>query len=826
MAQTPETVTAKDFLVGIYPNIAENEVICWYATYLPPANPKPVFPATVLHPRARLDEDRVTHACVALLRDDFETTEAGNPSRKLDNLSGWHVLVLDDVGTKAKTPSLRPSWIMETSPGNFQWGYIFREVIEDRVQFETITQSLAHAGLMDENCDDYDRLFRTPNSLPVDKQHRAKLISWNPERRFTSDPDELLALFEVAEKIHNQRNASAADDAMPAPPGEIVRDEVETWLGRNGYITEDVRGDGWMEIICPWAHLHGAKTDDMRQHAKYFPATTQDVRRRFKCHHTHGKNEGPWGEAHRTPQFLKWVAEQGGPEAGVQVEFVRNISDLYELAVEKGVFDPADRLESPLPIAVLPDGLFGQVTNAVIAKVAQEFGRNGVGPWLLFDIRLTQRGGYAAEQPASPANIERIMALCGARKRLNLMTQTIEFEFDHTLRDLLEGLDTAQQLGAIQQIAVQCNIKPKAAQDGLEALVAERYHPMEDWLETLPTWDGVDRLAQIADGFPVRAAEPIGAETPEQAQAAYATYVRAITRRWFIQGVQAVAGWRNEAEQVPFVLVFCGEQGQGKTTWILECAPPQFTQDAVTLNLSGSVTQNRDSIRQATRVPINELGELETTFRKSDQGALKNYLSATEDTYRLAYARTEITVRRCSVYAGSVNTNAILRDETGSRRFWPISLDEDANNLIPRIADHEQVWAQALALWDAGEPFHLSQTEKQLHDRFSEQHREVSEVEDKMNDAFPNGFYRHDGRGHDLPEGLGVVSVSDIVTQISVKGDDKQREQIRLFIKNNGGRIADRVTDPMTGNRRKNATYYFVPKDHLTLVKRVKTNGL
>ena len=35
------------------------------------------------------------------------------------------VMVLDDIGTKSKTPPIEPTWKMETSPGNYQWGYAF-----------------------------------------------------------------------------------------------------------------------------------------------------------------------------------------------------------------------------------------------------------------------------------------------------------------------------------------------------------------------------------------------------------------------------------------------------------------------------------------------------------------------------------------------------------------------------------------------------------------------------------------------------------------------------------------------------------------------------
>ena len=37
------------------------------------------------------------------------------------------VLILDDVGTKSQVPPLPPTWIIETSPANYQYGYAFSE---------------------------------------------------------------------------------------------------------------------------------------------------------------------------------------------------------------------------------------------------------------------------------------------------------------------------------------------------------------------------------------------------------------------------------------------------------------------------------------------------------------------------------------------------------------------------------------------------------------------------------------------------------------------------------------------------------------------------
>ena len=55
-------------------------------------------------------------------------------------------MVLDDIGSKSKTPPLPPTWIMETSPGNYQWGYAFTEEQPTKGEFSAAITAIADAG--------------------------------------------------------------------------------------------------------------------------------------------------------------------------------------------------------------------------------------------------------------------------------------------------------------------------------------------------------------------------------------------------------------------------------------------------------------------------------------------------------------------------------------------------------------------------------------------------------------------------------------------------------------------------------------------------------
>ena len=64
----------------------------------------------------------------------------------------FYVVMVDDVGTKVsfeKFDDCRPSWIIETSPGNHQFGFIFAKPITDLNLVDELKERLIEAGLCD-----------------------------------------------------------------------------------------------------------------------------------------------------------------------------------------------------------------------------------------------------------------------------------------------------------------------------------------------------------------------------------------------------------------------------------------------------------------------------------------------------------------------------------------------------------------------------------------------------------------------------------------------------------------------------------------------------
>ena len=97
------------------------------------------------------------------------------------------VLVLDDIGTKSKAPTLEPTWVMETSPGSFQWGYAFTEDQPTKGEFAAAIRAIAAAGYTDPGACNPVRNFRLPGSVnlkPGRDNFPARLVSFEPSRQF------------------------------------------------------------------------------------------------------------------------------------------------------------------------------------------------------------------------------------------------------------------------------------------------------------------------------------------------------------------------------------------------------------------------------------------------------------------------------------------------------------------------------------------------------------------------------------------------------------------------------------------------------------------
>lgn len=213
-----------------------------------------------------------------------------------------------------------------------------------------------------------------------------------------------------------------------------------------------------------------------------------------------------------------------------------------------------------------------------------------------------------------------------------------------------------------------------------------KYHPVREYLTGLE-WDGIERLNHVCEDI-------LGAERSELHQA--------MVRKWFIS---AVARALKPGEKVDTVLILQGTQGAGKSTFFAELAGRAWFSDSP-IDIS-----SRDAPMVLRRVWILEWSELESMQRARDSAAVKQFISTQIDTYRPPYGRRTIDAPRHCVIVGTTNEEGILTDPTGNRRYWIIPVADEIDIDALR-AQREQLWAEAVAAYRAGETWWLDRTQE------------------------------------------------------------------------------------------------------------------
>ncbi|MDR7219868.1 VapE domain-containing protein [Aminobacter aminovorans] len=212
------------------------------------------------------------------------------------------------------------------------------------------------------------------------------------------------------------------------------------------------------------------------------------------------------------------------------------------------------------------------------------------------------------------------------------------------------------------------------------------YHPVADYLNNI-RWDGAQRLSSWLSTF-------CGVEASD--------YTSAVGRKWFIS---AVARIFEPGCQVDTTLILEGPQGARKSTVVRTLAGVWFSD-----NLP-DITRDSKELSQHLRGKwIVEIPEMAALYR-SNAKVLKAFLSRTVEKYRPSYGRLDVTEPRQCLFIATTNESEYLRDDTGARRFWPVTVgarcDTDA-----LARDRDQLFAEAVAAFRSGERWWLDEVQE------------------------------------------------------------------------------------------------------------------
>jgi hypothetical protein len=223
----------------------------------------------------------------------FRPDEAGQYKRQKTHFAALHAVMLDDVGSKVARDrlTLPPTWLLETSPGNYQAGYQLADPLADGVMADRLMNAIVDSGLCDPGANGpRARLARLP--VAVNGKHeppfRCRMREWAPEKRYTLDELLVGLQLEMAQSKRPRRDAarSAQDPPVEGDPVWIPRPEENAVLValRERGLYKLPLGEGRHDITCPWVHEH---TDAVDGGTAYFEPDDHWPIGGFKCLHGH-----------------------------------------------------------------------------------------------------------------------------------------------------------------------------------------------------------------------------------------------------------------------------------------------------------------------------------------------------------------------------------------------------------------------------------------------------------------------------------------------------------------------------------------------------------
>ncbi len=336
------------------------------------------------------------------------------------------------------------------------------------------------------------------------------------------------------------------------------------------------------------------------------------------------------------------------------------------------------------------------------------------------------------------------------------------------------------------------------------------YHPIREFLNNLPKWDGIDRVDTLLIDY-------LGADDNR--------YVRAVTRKALCGAVCRVF---NPGCKFDTMLVLNGPQGVGKSTLIARLGGEWFS-DSLSLN----DTKDKTAAEKLQGYWILEIGEL-AGLRKAEVETLRSFLSRQNDIYRAAFGRRATPHPRQCVFVGTTNAESgYLRDITGNRRFWPVKTPGRGKKRSWELDEYEicQIWAEVYEMVKNGESLNLTAEEERLAKNEQRAAMESDEreglVREYLDILIPenwNGMDIFERRNFISGNDLGEIGRKGTIRRTQVSNMEiwcecfgKERANIRrsdsnelaaILIKLGWERLPNKIRIPIYGPQ-----YIFVPKD-------------
>jgi len=295
--------------------------------------------------------------------------------------------------------------------------------------------------------------------------------------------------------------------------------------------------------------------------------------------------------------------------------------------------------------------------------------------------------------------------------RKNLMTGVAEYRMkyaeDQTFKPLTEEVRNDMTIEAHEQGLKSWD---QDVNRFIDSTRIEQYDPVNTWLDSLPAWDGEDRIGEPTE------------------QPHWEKYLR-----YWLVGM--VAQWRESDKQLTgnaLTPLLIGRQGCGKTRFCKILLPEEL-RDYYNDKLN---FKNEFDLNIAlTSFALINIDEFDKTT-SSQQIVLKYLLSSSDVKFRPPYGKTIKQFRRYTSFIGTTNQQQPLVDPTGSRRFVCVGIPVDKNIDFTDNLNHRQLYAQALHLFNTGERFWLEDDEIQTLIEENVPYQRTIDLVEMINETF------------------------------------------------------------------------------------------
>lgn len=244
-----------------------------------------------------------------------------------------------------------------------------------------------------------------------------------------------------------------------------------------------------------------------------------------------------------------------------------------------------------------------------------------------------------------------------------------------------------------------------------------KYHPVKDYLNGLE-WDGGSHITMLSTYF-----KDDGMTITDSDGNVHGLF-GFMLRKWMIGAVaKALDGDKGKTNMMLVLQSF--KQQIGKSTfvaWLCSGIGEQYHIEAA-VNV-----EDKDTLVYLLEYWIWEVGELDSTTSKADVGALKRIITQQKVTVRPAYEARAVHKPALASMVGTVNTNEFLRDPSGNARYLTVPLTSINFDYSTEI-DVNQLWAEAVVAYKAGEKWALTADERRQQEEINKDFEAVAPVQ-------------------------------------------------------------------------------------------------